>query len=711
MKKISILLAIIIAGSSFLNLKADSPRKVLYEKFTNASCGPCAAQDPAYKGFLANPANKSLIIPISYHVNYPGRDIMNQINPIIPGQRNQFYSVNGVPAGRANGILYPGTSQWYAGAPGDTIGINGTANTFRGTMSPIDVEINQITEGREVTASVKITTSSALSDKRLHIVFVERYFLHPSAGSNGQTEFEYVVREMLVDNARSSAGKIINLNPGENITVTEKWNVSNQSDPNQIYIVAFVQDITSKEILQVASNLTEIPSLSLNTSDVKYSIVDRNSTFDKKVSISNPTNTPVTVNISLDNNYGNLHANTEIDFSENDFVLGVNETKEITATFKNGDKGGYSALGLKFSTSGLISKPMVSSFGFLSKGTKYVVYNGFGGFDLEAYKGLMDNPSYKDEIAFIPMLNGTNFFPTEKEFLPESFDVTIINLGSYPLAITGRNHNIGALTQTILNAGKNVYIASTDGMYYAYDPQGSAQVGNPPSSRNFYENFLGIQYTANVQRFTQSSLLTFSINGVMNDPVGKNSTLSANYRANETSLDPSLRTLSATGYTDVFSIPSNSSAIPCFYYDNSQNNVAGVRFRNPSNGARLVYTSFLIENIGTKVTRDATLTNIMDWLVNGDATSVATTVETGVSLIPNPASIFSTINFQSTSNQAVTISVVDVQGKVVLMNEISAPTIGSNSYSLMTSKLTNGSYTVVVKQGENVSRTPLVVMN
>lgn len=700
MKKISILLAIIIAGSSFLNLKADSPRKVLYEKFTNASCPPCAAQNPVYKNYLKNPANKAVLIPITYHVNYPGSDIINQLNNLIPSTRRTFYNAGGVPNGYANGILPKNSGNAYDGAIADTVGMENTIRQFRGQISPIDITITQVNKGTNIEATVQVVSSQQTEGVKVYIAFVERYFPHPNAGSNGQTEFEFVVRDMVVDGNQSAQGKIVNLVPNQPITINEEWTVPGQANPDQIYIVAFVQNTTTKEVLQAGTNLKETPSLVLSY-DSKYSIIDRNSTTPKKISFTNPSSEFITVNLNVENNKSTFNSVLDANLPTS-FTLNGNETKEIDLNLNNGTKGGFSNIVFSYTSIGNgIPVPERKEFGFLSKGTKYVVYTGFPGFVQSAYAGVTTNPDYMNETAFLPIADENEYFPTEKVFLPESFDVTIMALGNYPLVINNNPHNIAALAQTILDAGKHVYISSTDGMYYTFNPTGAGQVGNPPTSLEFYTNKLGLQYINNVARNNGQSYTQFTINGVMNDPIGKELSLTANING----------ALRGSAYTDVFSLTTNSRSIPCFYYNNVSNDIAGVRYRNPSNNARLVYTSFTMESLGSKTLRDATMKNIMDWLVNDSPTSVATTVETGVSLMPNPASIFSTINFQSTSNQAVTISVVDVQGKVVLMNEISAPTIGSNSYSLMTSKLTNGSYTVVVKQGENVSRTPLVVMN
>ena len=60
-----------IAAISF----GQTQRMVLTEEFTNASCGPCAGQNPAYNELLQ--ANSSKIVAIKYQVNFPGVDPMN----------------------------------------------------------------------------------------------------------------------------------------------------------------------------------------------------------------------------------------------------------------------------------------------------------------------------------------------------------------------------------------------------------------------------------------------------------------------------------------------------------------------------------------------------------------------------------------------------------------------------------------------------------
>jgi len=76
MKKIilfSLFLATAVLGFS------QSQRFIMFEEFTQASCGPCASQNPAFDALLN--ANVSKCTSIKYHTSWPGVDPMNAQNP------------------------------------------------------------------------------------------------------------------------------------------------------------------------------------------------------------------------------------------------------------------------------------------------------------------------------------------------------------------------------------------------------------------------------------------------------------------------------------------------------------------------------------------------------------------------------------------------------------------------------------------------------
>lgn len=77
-------------------MNAQEARKfVLFEHFTNASCPPCATQNPIFDALYQQ--NESRVHHIAYHTSWPGFDPMYQLNPSEPTSRVTYYGVGGVP--------------------------------------------------------------------------------------------------------------------------------------------------------------------------------------------------------------------------------------------------------------------------------------------------------------------------------------------------------------------------------------------------------------------------------------------------------------------------------------------------------------------------------------------------------------------------------------------------------------------------------------
>lgn len=68
MKKV--LLASFLGLSTGLGAVHAQQRLVLVEHFTQASCGPCASQNPALKAVLD--ANQGKVVALKYQTSWPG---------------------------------------------------------------------------------------------------------------------------------------------------------------------------------------------------------------------------------------------------------------------------------------------------------------------------------------------------------------------------------------------------------------------------------------------------------------------------------------------------------------------------------------------------------------------------------------------------------------------------------------------------------------
>jgi hypothetical protein len=245
MKKTLLTSAII----AFVSMAAVSQQRlVLLEHFTQASCGPCASQNPALKAVLD--ANQGKVIAIKYQTSWPGTDPMNAANPADAQTRVTYYNVSGVPSSRLDGNV-------YSGAPSGVT--NTVVNNRYGVTSPTDVKIkyrvidNAAPINDSMALEVKVRAISAIpAGRKLHTVAIERVIEFPTPpGSNGEKKFEYVMKKMFPD---GNGTNLPAMAAGDSLTYNFKWSLvrSNGSqayyDLGQASAVAFVQNNTTKEV-------------------------------------------------------------------------------------------------------------------------------------------------------------------------------------------------------------------------------------------------------------------------------------------------------------------------------------------------------------------------------------------------------------------------------------------------------------------------------
>jgi hypothetical protein len=253
MKKIYLFLAGALMLST-LNVDAQSQRKVLIEKGSNASCAPCAAQNPGFHTMLNTVDDK--YVGISYQWYFPGYDPMHEHNPTEANARFQsYYGQNGVPTAMIDGTVpangsYPGFNGSYAGSPA---GFSATMiNNRYAVASPFDIDIDYTITPTTITATVTVTCTQAItnmSQLKLRTLAVERVINFAQApGTNGETVFYNVMKKFL----GGTAGVTLNSNwtVGQSQEFTASWAHQNVYNFNQLSVVAFIQNDANKEVLQ-----------------------------------------------------------------------------------------------------------------------------------------------------------------------------------------------------------------------------------------------------------------------------------------------------------------------------------------------------------------------------------------------------------------------------------------------------------------------------
>lgn len=270
MKKITFLLLTVLFTTVTV-FGQSSQRLALAEEFTNASCGPCAGQNPAFDALLQQNTDK--MISIKYHMSWPGPDPMYSHNTVDNNARRSVYGINGVPHVHVDG-------NWWNGMPSGVT--QNLINTVSAIPSPCEIqvhyELNADNTKINVTALVNPTDTIRGNNLRLFLVVIEKHIHFNSApGYNGEKDFYNVMKKILPDKNGLKLDPVII--PGEYLIVEDSWELANVYNNDELSVVAFIQNMDDKEVHQAAGG-TEDPLTPLYADDVEvnnlYYATDKN---------------------------------------------------------------------------------------------------------------------------------------------------------------------------------------------------------------------------------------------------------------------------------------------------------------------------------------------------------------------------------------------------------------------------------------------------
>ena len=239
MKKLLLLFVAAIISFQMASAQTMYNRRVMVEEFTQASCGPCAAQNPAFNAAID--ANYDKVSPVKYQVWWPGFDPMYLHNTADVDNRVAYYDVSGVPDAFQNGTTDVSPGSYNANL----------INSGYNNMTPVKIELSHEWDQayENVTITVDVTSETAISgDLRLRIAVTEHEILFTSApGSNGEKDFYDVMKKMLPSADGTMTGDFA---AGETKSYTFEWRVEKFYDFNQLQVVAWLQDDATKEVWQ-----------------------------------------------------------------------------------------------------------------------------------------------------------------------------------------------------------------------------------------------------------------------------------------------------------------------------------------------------------------------------------------------------------------------------------------------------------------------------
>ena len=249
MKKIYyLLIALLITNAGF----AQSQRMVLAEEFTQASCPPCAAQNPVFNTLLN--ANLTKVVSLKYQTNWPGVDPMNVQTQTWVAPRVTYYGINGVPGTEMDGdTMALRTGGYYTGAPHNWS--QAKINTQYAVPSPFTVALSHTFDPTfsNVTVTMVITCTQAVTGTLYaRVALVEKEIPFCTApGTNGETDFSGVMRKMLPNATGTALPSTWIVGQTQTVTLTSVI-PTYIYDLNQFGVVAFIQDDATQNVQQAA---------------------------------------------------------------------------------------------------------------------------------------------------------------------------------------------------------------------------------------------------------------------------------------------------------------------------------------------------------------------------------------------------------------------------------------------------------------------------
>jgi|GEM_PF-3493863 len=286
---------LLVAGMFFsFASQGQSQRLMLFEEFTGENCPPCAIYNPGLNQLLD--ANAQKIVSIKYQTNIPfGTPKLYDYNPSDVDDASIYYSNSSAPYGHMDGNAWSGP----------VFGFNQAILDARYAVpSPFAIAVSHDFSNAHDTVftHVVITATQAISGMpqlKAKIAVTEKD-ITGFTSYNGENHFQNVMRKLLPD----ATGTLLPADwaVGDSVVVEEQWEIYG-GDPTpdwaQLEVVAFVQNETSKEVMQTGFSPAFITTSTPNPAPDEVAVNVWPNPVTDKLSIQADFEHPTNVSISM----------------------------------------------------------------------------------------------------------------------------------------------------------------------------------------------------------------------------------------------------------------------------------------------------------------------------------------------------------------------------------------------------------------------------
>ncbi len=475
MKKLllSIILFLLVV---MVPMNAQVRRIVLLEEATNASCSPCAQNNPNLQAFFES--HFGGVISVRYHASWPGTDPMYSLNPTESTARIvNYYGINGVPNYLMDGTNY--------GVPSDPLGMVGQMNQDLEMDAPVKIKVDANIDADSVRATITLTGVAPVTQTNLkfRIAIIERMIQYATPpGSNGETVFPDVMRDMYPD---PTGYTVSSINPGDEIVYHVSQAVNAAWNWEDLAVVGWLQSDANKEVIQ--SNIS-VPTYVINSDTPLGEFLEANQNYSKTLKIANDNDVDLHLRVKF------TDAQVPSGWSYN---LSYNGTSydSLDITIAPGDSGVFNLNVNTSSNAGSISLALFAenlddpyTYGYTA--------NYFGVIKNGNVLFVDDDGGENSEAVYFPAFDNANIQYTSIEegfvaglkdqILAQDFKAVFWSIGwGFPALILS---DVDFL-ENYLDGGGNLFIAGQDIGWDIFEGGANLQ-----EAMDFYHNYLDANY-------------------------------------------------------------------------------------------------------------------------------------------------------------------------------------------------------------------------
>lgn len=541
------------------------------------------------------------------------------------------------------------------------------------TSSPIRVSLTETLTDTVMNGvvTIEVLASVPSGTYKLRVAAVEELITFATPpGSNGEKEFPNVFRKFI---ANGQVGETVNLQVGQIVTYKYSYTLNSKWKRDQMYTIAWVQNETSKEIL----NSARAEDKKIEFFGIDFQKGSTNQVSKLKGTLINVGNTDQEMSIKLTSTHpsdwaGNYTYNGTTSTDEKKFLVPAGQTTEVGLNVTPGQTSNLGRYLIEVQITGN-DEYQAAQFGLISGVSDLVVARDAGTVDLK-----------------LPYTSGLTYALNKKfAILPDELLVTGIANGALN-DIKNIFYSIGWVSpaftmeqvvelKKFLNRGGNLMLSGMDIGWDIFDPDGSS---TDPVIQDFYKNYLKTDYV------DDGTTTRTRVSAVTTDAIFKATGASTLTRPYGTS----------NLYPDKVK-PNSVEAFPIFTYNNAADIAAT---RAETSKYKTVYFGIGLEHISNRAVADVIVKTAHDWfygLISSTEFDQAMAALQMGQNIPNPAQESTIIPFEGVWSKDMTLQVVDLNGRVMLTREVMP---GSSQVEVNTASLPAGVYFYQLTDGQSI---------